>query len=640
MSYLNGLLGKSIMAYRQGLNQPVPLLDETENVSVKKLTAATIRTCISTEDQKTYQTVMHLLSLADNLRAQNLYEASKDTLHKACRELKRQKPSRLLHLLCSAYILHAQAELSFQLKDYRRTGKYVQKSLYIIQLLEQDYSMTFLHLLRLQQALLYIRACRNTGEAGFAMQLCDEAISYLSGYGSTLQISGGWAQSLVQLIHEPSRQALTAQFASEAGMVLAKQTDEQAAALFTRFRVWKLFSDQEPLKEIYLWGEMKSAYLNRDYTTFLTLSAAFLRAGRRETLLWDSVVLDFCRCCQLLKPVQTSEFLKEVATNVQKMQDVPPGGYSLPTQLWYKRIFVLKQQSYPAFVLPHELRTQLSAIGLGHSAISSSLSGSAGAGSSSREYAQSSQNHRRFHAYNTGLPRSGCSSIMALFSDYRSVAEYKERESVELITAWKDGWISETTLRDYIRYRHETGQLEMDTASFNHFYLQILVDEFPEAKFIFTIRDCYSWVNSFLRMISRWKKHFLEIGQEMPDWMLNYGRILFGEYDWNWFNSYEELLKNLDPLVEMFIKSWAELNSRILALLPPERSLIVKTSEISHSQAILADFTGIPVNTLTGHHHINMAPDKVNLLQHYDRSKFNALYLQYVKEPILKLGSL
>jgi len=90
----------------------------------------------------------------------------------------------------------------------------------------------------------------------------------------------------------------------------------------------------------------------------------------------------------------------------------------------------------------------------------------------------------------------------------------------------------------------------------------------------------------------------------------------------------------------MFIKSWAELNSRILTLLPPERSLIVKTSEISRSQSVLADFIGIPEHTLTGHHHITMAPDKVNLLQHYDRKKYDALYNKHVKEPILKLSVL
>ena len=244
---------------------------------------------------------------------------------------------------------------------------------------------------------------------------------------------------------------------------------------------------------------------------------------------------------------------------------------------------------------------------------------------------------RRFHAYKVGLPRSGCSSIMALFSNYRSVAEYKERESVEIITAWKDGWINENTLEEYIQFRHEVGLLEMDTASFNHFYLHILINKFPEAKFIFTIRDCYSWVNSFLRMISRWKKHFLDIGQDMPDWMLNYGRILFGKYDWSWFNSYDDLHRNLEPLVEMFVSSWVRLNSRILELLPPERSLLIKTSEISRSQERLADFIGIPQNTLTVHHHINKAPDEVNLLQNYSHEKFEALYNQVTKHaPILR----
>jgi len=638
----NALLAKCIMAYREGLNQPVPLLDESGKVSLKKLTAAYINTHVSSEDQKTYNTVMHLLGLADNLRAQNLYQASKNTLHKALEELKRKSVSRLPHLLCSASILQAQAELSFQLREYWRAGKYILKALYVIQLLEQDYSMAFLHILRLQQVLLFIRARRKTGEASLAIQLCNEAISYLLGYGSHLQISGGWAQSLVQLINEPSRQALIAQFASEVGTILAEQSYEVAAVLFSEFHAWEYFQDQEPLKEVYDWGELKSAYLSGDYTTFLTLCVPFLKAGRRETLLWDTTVVDLCCCCRLLKPMQTAEFLEEVSMNTAKQHDTPPGGYSLPTQTWYKRIFVLKQQSYVSFVLPQELKDLLLAVNCnGPTGNLKSLARfHNSSGIIQRDFTHSCSGTRRFHAYNTGLPRSGCLSIMALFSNYRSVAEYKERESVELITAWKDGWIGESTLRDYILYRHKVGQLEMDTAGFNHFYLHILVKEFPEAKFIFTIRDCHSWVNSLLRVISRWRKHFLDISQEMPDWMLNYGRILFGEYDWNWFNSYEDLLKNLDPLVEMFIKSWVELNSRILSLLPPERSLVLKTSEISCSQERLADFIGIPANTLTEHHHINMALDNVNLLQNYDRNKFDTILHRYLGREPGFLGSI
>ncbi len=619
MSNLNALLAKSIMAYRRGLNQPVPLLDETGGPSLKKQAADCIQSSASAEEQNTFHTIMHLLNLADNLRAQNLFQASENTLIEAGKLLERETESRLLHLLCSAFILQAQAELSYDMQNYPHTGETILEALSMVQLLEQEYSIAFLHILRLQQVLIYIRVCRKTGETGLAMQLCGEAISYLAGCGSHLQISAGWAPSLVQQIHESSRQALTAQFASEAGMVLAALWEKQAVALFSEFTAWKLFSDQELLKEIFTWGQMKSAYLNGDYTTFLTICADFLKAGRKETLLWDTAVMDLCRCCLLLKPIQTAAFLKEVADNTEKMRDVPPGGYSLPTQISYKRIFVLRQQSYPAFVLPSELKAQLCSVYPDQSP------SDMGSGEEPQYISRSpfvlmhmSSSPRRFHAYNVGLPRSGCSSMMALFSNYHSVAEYKERESVELITAWKDGWINESTLREYIRYRHEIGQLEMDTASFNHFYLHILVDEFPQAKFIFTIRDCYSWVNSFLRMISRWKKHFLDIGQEMPDWMLNYGRILFGEYDWNWFNSYENLQQHLNPLVDMFAKSWADLNSRILKLLPPERSLIVKTSELSRSQAKLADFIGVPVDTLTEHHHINMAPDSLNLLQNYE----------------------
>ncbi len=165
MHNINALLAKSIQAYRQGLNQPVPLLDETEKASVKKLAETCMNTSLSAEEQKTCHRIMHLLNLVDNLRMQHLHEAAQNTLHEAHRNLKSKTLSRLPHLFCLAFILQAQAELSFDLKKFGQTGKYVLKALDVIRLLEQDYSMAFFHVLRLQQVLLYIRVCQRTGDS-------------------------------------------------------------------------------------------------------------------------------------------------------------------------------------------------------------------------------------------------------------------------------------------------------------------------------------------------------------------------------------------------------------------------------------------------------------------------------------------
>jgi hypothetical protein len=621
MPNLNSLIARSIIAYTKGLNSHVPLSDPSGEAWCQNAADSFVSRSLSAGEQAEYKTIIHLIEVADNLRKQTLLEESRQIIELAKEHLSKNTCSDLLQLLGTARIAQAESELNFQLRNDHAVRDCIHLSLQNYQALEQKYTLPFLHLYKLQQVLLWIRACTETGSESHAIGLAQEAVEYLLGYRKELSFSGGWLSSPVQDIPEQSRYALIAQFASEAGCILSRQSDQHASALFLQFHAWELFAHHEHLQEIYEWGILKKAYLEKDFETFLTNCIPFLKSGRRETLLWDTTVLDLCRCCQILRPQQTADFLSKVSENTGEMREIPPGGYALPTDVYYKRIFVVKNDSYPAFVLPSELRSLLINIAA-RPAAEESCPGPAA---------------RRFHAYNVGMPRSGCSSIMALFSNYRSIAEYKERESVELITAWKDGWIAEETLCKYIHYRHEIGQLEMDTASFNHFYLHILVKEFPQARFIFTIRDCYTWVNSFLKMISRWKKHFLDIGQNMPDWMINYGRVLFGEYDWDWFNSYEALQEQLDPLVDMFIKSWADYNLRILDLLPKERTLLIRTSEISKSQAKLADFMGIPFESITEHHHINSAPDKIDLLESFGRSKFRVLsdkYEQQVRERI------
>ena len=607
------LLARNILAYRQGISLPVPMPPLASIPSSQRSVAVFLQEKMPGAELHTKDTVMHLLALASNLRRQTLFAESRLMLQNAARYLEDNAHAEPSLLFGRARISQAAAELDFQLGDFLKVQENLEKSLEQDKILEQEYCLVVLHSYRLEQILLWIRACAEMGQTARAVELAQEAVLYLLSLKHEISLSQGWDENLARKIPEEARSSLLAQFTSLAGVILSSVSHESASELFFQFFAWKLFEGHEALDEIHSWGQIKEAYLNGNWAGFLTLCQPFLQSGRKQTLLWDATVLDLCRCCKLLRPKQTQGFLEEVALNTARMWDVPPGGYSLPTGIYYKRIFVIKDFSFPSFVLPPDFRRLLQDL----------------AASPEPNTKPSENSPRTFHAYNVGLPRSGCSSIMALFGNYRSVAEYKEQESVELITAWKDAWINEDTLRRYILYRHRVGQLEMDTASFNHFYLHILLQEFPRARFVFTVRECYSWVNSFLKMISRWKKHFLDIGQDMPDWMLNYGRILFGEYDWTWFNSYQNLQENLDPLVEMFIKSWADYNLRVLNMLPPDRSMILRTSEISSSQERLARFVGISADSITDQHHINIAPDSEDLLRDYPRSTFDSLCFQY-----------
>ncbi len=219
---------------------------------------------------------------------------------------------------------------------------------------------------------------------------------------------------------------------------------------------------------------------------------------------------------------------------------------------------------------------------------------------------------RRFHAYNIGIPKTGTTSIAALFGAYRSAHEFMFPETVEQIVAVNNGLISDEAFREYIIYRDRKGCLEMDSASFNHYYLDILVESFPNAKFIFTIRDCYSWLNSFLNMLLRWRA----FDKNPPKWHLEYSRFIFGELNFDIFSSRPNCINKLPELLDIFLRFWRDSNRYILERLPKERSLVVRVNQISESIDKIADFVGIPGNSLISEvRHANQASGTFNLLK-------------------------
>ena len=60
------------------------------------------------------------------------------------------------------------------------------------------------------------------------------------------------------------------------------------------------------------------------------------------------------------------------------------------------------------------------------------------------------------------------------------------------------GSLQNSDLTAYIKKRDRSRYLEVDSSQVNAFLLDILLQEFSEARFILTIRDCYSWLDSII----------------------------------------------------------------------------------------------------------------------------------------------
>lgn len=212
---------------------------------------------------------------------------------------------------------------------------------------------------------------------------------------------------------------------------------------------------------------------------------------------------------------------------------------------------------------------------------------------------------RRFRAYNVGRPKTGTTSVAHIFSNYRSRHEFKSFDMKRLIGRHIRGEVSDTELRTFVLQRDSLGGLEMDSSSFNHYYLDILVAEFPWAKYVFTIRDCYSWVDSVTNFALMKRRRYADDGAGFDAYMVDEDRHFYSTLDRMDFGfppgkkmDREQMVAALPDYIDAMLTSWTDVNGRILSLLPPENSLILRTHEITSRLDDLARFIGVPRETL------------------------------------------
>ena len=106
---------------------------------------------------------------------------------------------------------------------------------------------------------------------------------------------------------------------------------------------------------------------------------------------------------------------------------------------------------------------------------------------------------RKSRLYCVGAAKTGTHSIDSMFNG--SVRTSHEAESEELIGKIfeiENGRAKKQSVVSYIKSRDKRLCLDVDSSQLNYFLLDYLLDEFPDALFLLTIRDCYTWLDSFI----------------------------------------------------------------------------------------------------------------------------------------------
>lgn len=198
---------------------------------------------------------------------------------------------------------------------------------------------------------------------------------------------------------------------------------------------------------------------------------------------------------------------------------------------------------------------------------------------------------KRFHAYCVGTPKSGTHSVANLFSNFRTRHEPSQIFMIYLMNRKKNGHISESELRNIFNASNIASWLEMNSSHYNGFFIEELYSTFRNAKYILTIRDPISWLDS-------WFNHQLSRENYTNDTMFDLGRRLYYNRGHS-YSKYDSFLEELNIFpIKSYFEFWNEHNKKVLDTIPKEKLMIVKTKEISSNIREFSEFLDIDEATI------------------------------------------
>ncbi len=196
----------------------------------------------------------------------------------------------------------------------------------------------------------------------------------------------------------------------------------------------------------------------------------------------------------------------------------------------------------------------------------------------------------QFHAYCVGIPRSGTHSIAHMLQpNYAAAHEPHAYYAIYHVLKRMNRQYTFADIQNVLKWRHKKFALDLEAAHYLHHVADVLAASFPNAKFILTVREPLSWLESEInRNYSTRNKLFW---RELEDY--RYGRYQHS------FTPQETALEhlNLYPIAS-YLSYWKEHNQFVLKAVPEEQLLVMDTREIRPNPDKLADFLGIDVSTL------------------------------------------
>jgi len=221
---------------------------------------------------------------------------------------------------------------------------------------------------------------------------------------------------------------------------------------------------------------------------------------------------------------------------------------------------------------------------------------------------------RRLDVCCCGLSKSGTHSMAGIFENYRSAHHPDGDLRLGLATAYLRGEVEDAGAQKLLRRRDRALRLEMESSSLAGILIGPLSRACPDKKFILTIRDVFSWCDS-------WIDHNLNLPPDpaSPWTILDRVRLRVEDFQPTKFDG--PLTALGFPPLACYFQLWAGHNGRVIDALPQDRLLLVETGEIAKRMPEIAAWTGVPPETLRRDRNwLFSAPTKHRVLATLDKS--------------------
>jgi len=221
---------------------------------------------------------------------------------------------------------------------------------------------------------------------------------------------------------------------------------------------------------------------------------------------------------------------------------------------------------------------------------------------------------RRLDVCCCGLSKTGTHSLAGIFENYRSAHHPDGGVRLPLAMAWLKSEVSEAEATRILRRRDRILRLEMESSSLTGILIGPLSRACPGKKFILTLRDVYSWCDS-------WIDHNLNQPAEpgSPWARLDHIRLRIDELAATKFDE-PFVARGLHPLA-CYFQLWSDHNRRVLETLPSERLLLLETRRIEERMQDIAAWAGVPAEGLRrDRSRLFVAPKKHRALASLDPS--------------------